>query len=130
VFAAVSPPPAKVITTSGKREGAMPTTRSTDGTEIAYEVAGEGAVDVLFLHGWAGSGRYFQQTAECLDPSRTRVITFDFRGHGDSGRSDSGYALDQLADDALAVADAAGSERSRGAAEKGVCGGRPLGLRA
>ena len=89
----------------------MPTTRSTDGTEIAYEVAGEGPVDLLFLHGWAGSGRYFQKTAECLDKSRTRVVTFDFRGHGDSGRADSGYTLDQLADDALAVADAAGSER-------------------
>jgi pimeloyl-ACP methyl ester carboxylesterase len=89
----------------------MSITRSTDGTEIAYEVVGEGPVDVLFLHGWAGSGRYFEQTAECLDPSRTRVITFDFRGHGDSGRADSGYTLDQLADDALAVANAAGSER-------------------
>jgi non-heme chloroperoxidase len=89
----------------------MPTTRSTDGVEITYQVAGAGPIDVLFLHGWAGSGRYFDQTVELLDPSRTRVITFDFRGHGDSGRADSGYTLDQIADDAIAVADAAGSKQ-------------------
>ena len=89
----------------------MPTTRSTDGVEIAYQVVGEGAVDVLILHGWAGSGRYFDQTVQALDPSRTRAITFDFRGHGDSGRPGAGYTLDQLAADALAVADATASER-------------------
>ena len=89
----------------------MPTTRSTDGVEIAYQVVGEGPVDVLFMHGWAGSGRYFDQAMECLDPARMRVITFDFRGHGESGRAESGYTLDQLADDVLAVADAAGSQR-------------------
>jgi non-heme chloroperoxidase len=89
----------------------MPTTRSTDDVEIAYRVVGDGPTDVLFMHGWAGSGRYFDQTVECLDPSRLRLITFDLRGHGDSGRTDSGYTLDQIADDAVAVADAAGSRR-------------------
>jgi pimeloyl-ACP methyl ester carboxylesterase len=89
----------------------MPTARSTDDVEIAYRVAGEGPVDVLFMHGWAGSGRYFDQTVGCLDPSRLRMITFDLRGHGDSGRTDSGYTLDQIADDAVAVADAVGSQR-------------------
>jgi pimeloyl-ACP methyl ester carboxylesterase len=89
----------------------MPTTRSTDDVDIAYRVMGEGPMDVLFMHGWAGSGRYFDQTVECLDPSRLRVITFDLRGHGDSGRTDSGYTLDQIAGDAVAVADAAGSQR-------------------
>jgi non-heme chloroperoxidase len=89
----------------------MPTTRSTDDVEITYRVLGEGPMDVLFMHGWAGSGRYFDQTVEYLDPSRMRVITFDLRGHGDSGRTDSGYTLGQIADDAIAVADAVGSQR-------------------
>src|SRR6478609_1122522 len=89
----------------------MPTTRTTDGLEIAYQVTGEGPTDVLFMHGWAGSGRYFDQTVELLEPSRLRMITFDLRGHGDSGRTENGYRLGQLADDVIAVADAAGSER-------------------
>src|SRR3712207_851954 len=89
----------------------MSTTRSTDGLEIAYRVIGHGATDVLFLHGWAGSGAYFDQTVALLDPTRVRAITIDLRGHGDSGRTDQGYTLDQLTDDALAVADAAGATR-------------------
>jgi pimeloyl-ACP methyl ester carboxylesterase len=101
-----------VAAPAAPRKGeAMPTTRSTDDVEIAYRVRGEGRTDVLFMHGWAGSGRYFDETVECLDPSRLRMITFDLRGHGDSGRTDSGYTLDQLADDAVAVADAVGSRR-------------------
>jgi non-heme chloroperoxidase len=89
----------------------MPITRSSDDIELAYRVRGDGPTDVLFLHGWAGSGRYFDQTVECLDPSRFRMITFDLRGHGDSGRTDRGYTLDQIADDAIAVADAVGAQR-------------------
>jgi pimeloyl-ACP methyl ester carboxylesterase len=89
----------------------MPITRSSDDVEVAYRVRGDGPTDVLFLHGWAGSGRYFDQTVVCLDPSRFRMITFDLRGHGDSGRTDRGYTLDQIADDAIAVADAVGARR-------------------
>jgi len=89
----------------------MPTTQATDGVEISYRVVGEGPTDVLFMHGWAGSGRYFDQIVEWLDPSRLRMITFDLRGHGDSARAVGGYTLDQMSDDAVVVADAAGSER-------------------
>jgi pimeloyl-ACP methyl ester carboxylesterase len=89
----------------------MPKTRSTDGVDIAYRVVGDGATTVLFMHGWAGSGRYFDTTVDRLDPSRSRAVTFDLRGHGDSGRPDAGYTLDQIADDAIAVADAVGAER-------------------
>jgi pimeloyl-ACP methyl ester carboxylesterase len=89
----------------------MPTATATDGVELAYRVVGRGATDVLFLHGWAGSGRYFDGVVECLDTTRLRAITFDLRGHGDSGRTDAGYTLDQVAADAISVADAARSER-------------------
>jgi pimeloyl-ACP methyl ester carboxylesterase len=80
---------------------------ATDQTEIAYRVEGDGPTDVLFMHGWAGSGAYFDETVEQLDRSRLRAITFDIRGHGASGRAATGYTLEQLADDVLAVADAA-----------------------
>jgi non-heme chloroperoxidase len=88
----------------------MPSTPSRSGVEIAYRTVGDGSVVVLFMHGWAGSGAYFEPTIAHLDLSRLRAITFDFRGHGDSGRTENGYALDDLADDAIAVADAAGAD--------------------
>lgn len=82
----------------------MPIARTRDGVEIAYRAAGEAPPNVLFMHGWAGSGAYFDETLEHLDLSRQRAITFDFRGHGDSGPSEA-YGLDDLAADVLAVAD-------------------------
>jgi pimeloyl-ACP methyl ester carboxylesterase len=58
------------------------------------------------MHGWAGSGSYFNETLKHLDLIRLRAITFDFRGHGDSLPADA-YGLDELTADTIAVADAA-----------------------
>jgi pimeloyl-ACP methyl ester carboxylesterase len=84
----------------------MPVARTSDGVEIAYQVVGAGPPHVLFMHGWAGSGSYFDQALKHVDLTRLRAITFDFRGHGDSARAEA-YGLDELAADAIAVADAA-----------------------
>lgn len=83
----------------------MPAVRSTDGVEIAYRTVGDAPPTVVFMHGWAGSGAYFDVMLEHLDLTRLRAVTFDFRGHGDSGRPGEGYTLDRFADDVLAVAD-------------------------
>ena len=86
----------------------MPTAMTDDGISISYESAGEGPPNLLCLHGWAGSGRYFDATIQQLDLARVRAVTFDLRGHGRSDPADEGYTLDRIAADALAVADAAG----------------------
>jgi len=88
----------------------MPVVRSSDGVEIAYRAVGKEPPTVVFMHGWAGSGAYFNMLLEHLDHTRLRAVTFDFRGHGDSGRPDDGYTLDRFADDVIAVADAAGTD--------------------
>lgn len=79
-----------------------------DGISISYASAGEGPPNLLCLHGWAGSGRYFDATIQQLDLTRVRTVTFDMRGHGRSDPAGEGYTLDRIAADALAVADAAG----------------------
>jgi pimeloyl-ACP methyl ester carboxylesterase len=84
----------------------VPLARTADGVNIAYRTEGEGPPHVLFMHGWAGSGSYFDETLQHLDLSRLSAITFDFRGHGDSGSGDA-YGLDELLSDTIAVADAA-----------------------
>ena len=91
----------------------MPAAMTDDGTSISYESAGEGPPNLLCLHGWAGSGRYFDATLEQLDLTRARAVTFDLRGHGRSGPAADGFTLDRIAADALAVADAAGPRRVR-----------------
>jgi pimeloyl-ACP methyl ester carboxylesterase len=86
----------------------VPAAMTDDGTSIAYESAGEGPPNLLCMHGWAGSGRYFDATIEQLDLARVRAVTFDLRGHGRSDPAAGGFTLDRIAADALAVADAAG----------------------
>lgn len=74
-------------------------------TKLAYRTAGDGPLNVLFMHGWAGSGAYFDEAISYLDLTGLRVITYDLRGHGASDKPKQGYTLDQIAEDAIVVAD-------------------------
>ena len=82
------------------------------GVRIAYDDEGPRVDDaVVFLPGWCSSGRsFFALLAERL-AARHRVIRLDWRGHGDSGRPGADFGHDQLADDAMAVIQAAGVRR-------------------
>jgi pimeloyl-ACP methyl ester carboxylesterase len=97
----------------------VPSTRyaRSDGASIAYQVAGEGPLDMLFLTGWltqleqlweAPANRRFLERLATFG----RLILFDSRGTGLSERVLDSYTLEQEARDALAVLDAAGSERA------------------
>ena len=88
----------------------MPMVRTDDGVAIAYEARGAGPRTLLFLHGWAGSGAFWDETLQYLDLTGLRAITFDYRGHGASEKATTGYTLDRFAADAFAVAGAAGAE--------------------
>lgn len=90
--------------------------RSGEAT-IAYQVVGEGGLDILFLTGWItqieqlwelpANRRFLERLA-----AFGRLILFDSRGTGLSERVLERYSVEQEAKDALAVLDAAGSERS------------------
>jgi class 3 adenylate cyclase len=97
----------------------VPVTRytSSEDASIAYQVAGEGSLDVLFLPGWISQ---IEQLWEAPALRRFlerltnfgRLILFDSRGTGLSERVLETYTLEQEARDAIAVLDAAGSERT------------------
>ncbi len=89
----------------------MPAVTTDDGAVLSYATAGDGPPHLLFMHGWAGSGRYFDATIEHLDLTRLRAVTYDLRGHRESATEADGYSLERIAEDALAVADAAGADR-------------------
>jgi class 3 adenylate cyclase/pimeloyl-ACP methyl ester carboxylesterase len=90
--------------------------RSGDAS-IAYQVVGETGLDLLFLTGWItqieqlweapANRRFLERLADF-----SRLILFDSRGTGLSERVLETYTLEQEAQDALAVLDAAGSERA------------------
>jgi pimeloyl-ACP methyl ester carboxylesterase/DNA-binding winged helix-turn-helix (wHTH) protein len=97
---------------------------------IAYQVVGEGPVDLVFVMGWVSHLEYFWNEpsfARFLDrlASMSRLILFDKRGTGrsDPVPVDQLPALDQRLDDVRAVMEAAGSPR---AVLLGVSEGGPL----
>jgi class 3 adenylate cyclase/pimeloyl-ACP methyl ester carboxylesterase len=99
------------------REPPIRYAETIDGVNIAYQVRGDGPVDLVYTLGMAGN---FEIEFEApwgvrfLDRlgSFSRVILFDKRGTGLSDRTLGAPDFDMRADDLRAVMDAAGSERA------------------
>ncbi|MGI9524202.1 MAG: adenylate/guanylate cyclase domain-containing protein [Hyphomicrobiaceae bacterium] len=97
----------------------IPETRYTQsgGVNIAYQVFGDGPVDVVMVPGWFFNvesawevtrfARFYRDIS-----AFARVITFDKRGTGMSDRDGQAYVLEDRMDDVRAAMDAANSERA------------------
>jgi pimeloyl-ACP methyl ester carboxylesterase len=83
--------------------------QTDDGTRISYEIHGSGKIKLILLHGWGGSATYWRDLMNHINLEGLQIIAPSYRGHGDSDKPSTGYTLDQLAKDVLAVADAAGA---------------------
>lgn len=88
-----------------------------DGINIAYQVTGEGTVDLVFVPGWVSHVEYAWEEpsfAPFLERmSRfSRLILLDRRGTGLSDPVDHLPTLDERMDDLRAVLDEVGSERA------------------
>jgi class 3 adenylate cyclase len=99
----------------------------SDGASIAYQVVGDGPLDVILVLGfathlelqWEGApmARFFERLS-----AFSRLVLFDKRGTGLSDPVDEVPTLEQRTDDIRAVMDAVGSER---AAFVGISEGGP-----
>jgi pimeloyl-ACP methyl ester carboxylesterase/class 3 adenylate cyclase len=102
----------------------------SDGVHIAYQVVGDGPIDVLFVPGfvsnleanwqWPESSAFFQRLA-----SFCRLILFDKRGTGMSDRGSQLFTLEQRMHDVRVILDEVGSER---ATLFGISEGGPMSL--
>jgi pimeloyl-ACP methyl ester carboxylesterase len=102
----------------------------SDGVSIAYQVFGDGPIDLVLVLGFAthlelqwespAFARFFGRIS-----SFSRLIIFDKRGTGLSDPVTEVPTLEQRVDDVRAVMDAAGSER---AAVFGISEGGPMGV--
>lgn len=91
--------------------------RTADGVNVAYQVVGDGPVDLVFVPGWVSHIEYAWEepsVAPFLERmSRfSRLILLDRRGTGLSDRVHELPTLEQRMDDLRAVMDAAGSQRA------------------
>ena len=83
----------------------MPTLNLAD-IDIYYEIAGKGA-PLLFIHGLGSSTRDWEHQVEFF-ADRYRVITFDVRGHGRTGKPPGPYSVPLFADDTANLLDVLG----------------------
>ena len=100
----------------------MPFVSATDGTRIHYEVTGRvGKTPVLMIQG-LGASKNAWNLQRIAMATRFRIISFDNRGAGRSDKPTEPFTLEQMADDAIAVLDAAGIETAHvvGASMGGV----------
>jgi pimeloyl-ACP methyl ester carboxylesterase len=84
---------------------------------IAYQTAGEGQIDLVFVPGWVSHVEYAweeRSVAPFLErlASFSRLILMDRRGTGLSDPVEKLPTLEERMDDLRAVMDAAGSERA------------------
>jgi pimeloyl-ACP methyl ester carboxylesterase len=102
----------------------------TGGVSIAYQVVGDGPLELVFIPGYVSNVEYYWEIpsmARALErlASFSRLIVWDKRGTGLSDPVGRVPTLDERADDLRAVMDAAGCER---AALFGISEGGPMGL--
>ena len=86
------------------------TVQGHGGVRLAVREWPGGGPSILLLHGLASSSHIWDLVAPRLAP-RFRVVAYDQRGHGRSGKPSSGYGFDRLIADAAAVIGALGMGR-------------------
>lgn len=84
---------------------------------IAYQVAGHGSVDLIYIPGWVSNIDLMwedSKIADCLTQlaSFSRLILFDKRGTGLSDRVNPTCTLDERMDDILSVMKTIGSKKA------------------
>jgi class 3 adenylate cyclase len=92
-------------------------TRNASGTTIAYQVLGEGPLDLVFLLGWPTHLALMWEHPALAGflhrlASFSRLIVFDRPGNGMSDRGPTGHPFEEWVDEARTVMAAVGSERA------------------
>jgi pimeloyl-ACP methyl ester carboxylesterase len=77
----------------------------------SYVTVGSGDHHVLAIHGWFGSARGWGSLPEFLDGSAYTWVFMNLRGYGDRRDIAGEFTVDEVAADALAVADDLGWDR-------------------
>ncbi len=82
-----------------------------DGVSLYYEQHGETGEPVLLVMGLGGD-LHFWEFQTPVFAARHRVVVYDNRGVGRSGKPKGAYTIAMMADDAVAVLDSAGIRRA------------------
>jgi non-heme chloroperoxidase len=84
------------------------TIKANDGTEIFVKDTGGAGRAVVLTHAWPLNADVWDYQAAALSKSGYRVITYDRRGFGRSGKPAGGYEFNTFADDLAAIIEQTG----------------------
>ncbi|QXI26371.1 alpha/beta fold hydrolase [Pseudomonas vanderleydeniana] len=73
-----------------------------------FHRVGNGPHPVLVLHGWFGDAHSFEQIEPWLNGRAFSYVFMDYRGYGGMQKTRGTYTIDEIASDALALADTLG----------------------
>ena len=83
---------------------------SADGVPIHYDVQGNGATALVFVHGWCCHRRFWDRQVEHF-ASHYTVVSIDVGGHGASGRDRTQWTVSAFGQDIVAVVAQRGLEQ-------------------
>jgi pimeloyl-ACP methyl ester carboxylesterase len=84
--------------------------RKLNGIELNIRDEGRGEPSLLFLHYWGGSSRTWDLVVNRLSTD-FRCVAYDHRGWGESDKPETGYSIQDLANDAEALIQTLGLTR-------------------
>jgi pimeloyl-ACP methyl ester carboxylesterase len=83
---------------------------SSDSIQIAYEVHGEDAPALVFVHGWSCDRSYWKGQVQPFSRAY-KVVAIDLAGHGASGMGRRDWSMASYGDDVAAVVNKLGLQR-------------------
>ncbi len=78
---------------------------------VGFSTIGDGPIRVIVLHGWLSDSGVYDQVKPFLDPAKYSLAFMDFRGYGLSEAFSGDYSIDEIAQDAVSVADDLGWDK-------------------
>lgn len=75
---------------------------SPDSIRIAYEIRGDKAPALVFVHGWSCDRSYWKNQVEPLSGSH-KIVNIDLAGHGESGLGRRAWTMEAFGADVAAV---------------------------
>ena len=75
---------------------------NVNGTDLFYQVEGEGQETVVFAHGLLFSSEMFRSQIDHFK-KKFKCVSIDFKGQGKSGVSKDGYDMDTLSEETLEI---------------------------
>lgn len=76
--------------------------RSGDGVLVSYQMAGDGPVSLVFVHGWSCDRSYWKEQLDYF-ARIYRVVALDLAGHGGSGLNRNDWTIEAFGGDVAAV---------------------------